>query len=190
MMKNAVSRIPRCFSRRTALYGRFIPPSWTVCPARIICSSRLSSAGRKVRTAAVPWGEPDVLFAREGSFCRQPIQVLASGRWIFANWLCSDSASRSGRRPDGVSDLRRSGLYLAHCRDAGQQRPCTCQCGGACAGTSRGVHAGAVRQISFIAVNRWTTGNTWSEPVPTVLPNNKLQHQRRQAAKWTHCRCL
>ncbi len=48
---------------------------------------------------------------------------------------------RSGRRPDGVSDLRRSGLYLAHCRDAGQQRPCTCQCGGACAGTSRGVHA-------------------------------------------------
>ena len=83
------------------------------------------------------WGEPDVLFAREGSFCRQPIQVLASGRWIFANWLCSDSASGLA----GVSDLRRSGLYLAHCRDAGQQRPCTCQCGGACAGTSRGVHA-------------------------------------------------
>ena len=42
------------------------------------------------------WGPYETLFAREGSFCRQPIQVLSSGRWIFANWLCTDS-------PDGLS---------------------------------------------------------------------------------------
>ena len=37
------------------------------------------------------WSEPEPMFSREGSFCRQPIQVLSSGRWIFGNWLCSDS---------------------------------------------------------------------------------------------------
>ena len=37
------------------------------------------------------WGEYETLFAREGSFCRQPIQVLSNGRWIFGNWLCSDA---------------------------------------------------------------------------------------------------
>ena len=42
------------------------------------------------------WGPYETLFAREGSFCRQPIQVLSNGRWIFANWLCTDS-------PDGLS---------------------------------------------------------------------------------------
>lgn len=40
------------------------------------------------------WGPYETLFAREGSFCRQPIQVLKSGRWIFSNWLCGDTEDR------------------------------------------------------------------------------------------------
>ena len=39
------------------------------------------------------WSKPDVLFAREGSFSRQPIQILTNGRWIFGNWLCKDGES-------------------------------------------------------------------------------------------------
>lgn len=37
------------------------------------------------------WGDPEVLIGQEGSFCRQPIQVLSNGRWIFGNWQCTDS---------------------------------------------------------------------------------------------------
>lgn len=45
------------------------------------------------------WSQADTLFSRQGSFCRQPIQKLASGRWIFSNWLCSDSANGLGGDP-------------------------------------------------------------------------------------------
>ena len=38
------------------------------------------------------WGAYTTVFPEEGTFCRQPIQVLSNGRWIFANWLCTDSA--------------------------------------------------------------------------------------------------
>ena len=38
------------------------------------------------------WGLYETIFPEEGTFCRQPIQVLSNGRWIFANWLCTDSA--------------------------------------------------------------------------------------------------
>ena len=38
------------------------------------------------------WGDYTTVFPEEGTFCRQPIQVLSNGRWIFANWLCTDSA--------------------------------------------------------------------------------------------------
>lgn len=31
------------------------------------------------------WGPYETVFAEEGTFCRQPIQVLSNGRWIFAN---------------------------------------------------------------------------------------------------------
>ncbi|MGT2847092.1 sialidase family protein [Streptococcus massiliensis] len=40
----------------------------------------------------VTWGVPEVLFAEEGTFSRQAIQILSNGRWIFATWLCEDSA--------------------------------------------------------------------------------------------------
>jgi predicted neuraminidase len=38
------------------------------------------------------WGEPEVLFSEEGTFSRQEIQILSNGRWLFATWLCEDSA--------------------------------------------------------------------------------------------------
>ena len=38
------------------------------------------------------WEPYETVFPQEGTFCRQPIQVLSNGRWIFSNWLCTDSA--------------------------------------------------------------------------------------------------
>ena len=117
------------------------------------------------------WGEPDVLFAREGSFCRQPIQVLASGRWIFANWLCSDSASGLAGDPTAFQISDDQG-----CTWRTVEMP----------GSNGRVHANVVelapgrlaafmrsRAADFIYRSEsLDDGNTWSEPVPTVLPNN------------------
>lgn len=117
------------------------------------------------------WGEPDVLFPREGSFCRQPIQVLANGRWIFGNWLCTDSASGLAGDPTAfqISDdqgrtWRQVDMPGSHGR----------------------VHANVVelepgrlaafmrsRAADFIYRSESTdNGDSWSEPVPTSLPNN------------------
>ena len=39
-----------------------------------------------------PW---EVMFAQPGSFCRQKIQILSGGRWIFGNWRCFDDDTRN-----------------------------------------------------------------------------------------------
>ncbi len=36
------------------------------------------------------------IFAEPGSFCRQKIQKLAGGRWLFSTWHCFDDDSRNG----------------------------------------------------------------------------------------------
>ncbi len=47
---------------------------------------------QKSSDEGLTWGEPEVLFPEEGTFSRQAIQILSNGRWIFATWLCEDSA--------------------------------------------------------------------------------------------------
>ena len=52
---------------------------------------------RKVsRDMGHTWGPAETMFDRPGSFCRQKIQVLSSGRWIFGNWICYEDATRNG----------------------------------------------------------------------------------------------
>lgn len=51
------------------------------------------------------WGEAFVVFPEEGSFCRQPIQVLSNGRWIFGNWVCTDSEN-------GLEEILRYFVFL------------------------------------------------------------------------------
>lgn len=116
------------------------------------------------------WGEADVLFPREGSFCRQPIQVLTGGRWIFANWLCTDSGGLAGDptafqiSDDQGRTWRQVDMPGSHGR----------------------VHANVVelapghlaafmrsRSADFIYRSESSdNGDSWSEPVPTSLPNN------------------
>ncbi len=117
------------------------------------------------------WGKYETLFSREGSFCRQPIQVLSNGRWIFANWLCTDS-------PDGLSGDP-TAFQLSD--DGGRtwrqvDMP-----------SSRGrVHANVVelenghlcafmrsREADRIYRSEsYDWGSTWSVPEKTPLPNN------------------
>ena len=117
------------------------------------------------------WGPYETLFAREGSFCRQPIQVLANGRWIFGNWLCTDSVDGLSGDPTAFQISDDQGKTWRQV-----DMP-----------NSRGrVHANVVemddghllafmrsREADFIYRSEsldW--GDTWSEPKPTPLPNN------------------
>lgn len=117
------------------------------------------------------FGVYETLFAREGSFCRQPIQILKNGRWIISNWLCSDAVDGLSGDPTAfqISD------------DAGKtwhqvDMP-----------ASRGrVHANVVeleenhlvafmrsREADFIYRSEsFDNGDSWSEPKPTPIPNN------------------
>lgn len=117
------------------------------------------------------WGEPEVLFNREGSFCRQPIQILANGRWIFGNWLCTDSASGLAGDPTvfQISDDQGATWKTVEMPDSYGR-----------------VHANVVeleeghlvafmrsRAADYIYRSEskdW--GDSWSPAVPTVLPNN------------------
>lgn len=57
-----------------------------------------TSVVKVVRSAdgGATWSQPETLFDREGTFCRQPIQVLGDGRWVHPQWLCFDDDSKNG----------------------------------------------------------------------------------------------
>ena len=117
------------------------------------------------------WSAYETVCPREGSFCRQPIQVLHNGRWIFANWLCTDSAEGLSGDPTvfQISD---------------DQGKTWCQVE---MPQSRGrVHANVVeldnghlaafmrsREADFIYRSEsFDWGDSWSAPTATPIPNN------------------
>ena len=52
---------------------------------------------RKIsRDGGRTWGPTEAMFTRPGSFCRQKIQVLSNGRWIFNNFICALDGTRLG----------------------------------------------------------------------------------------------
>ncbi len=126
---------------------------------------------RKSRDGGYTWGPAEVLFSRPGSFCRQKIQVLSNGRWIFGNWICFNDDSRNG------SDV----TVMQISDDQGQTWRA------AEVPKSRGrVHANILETApgKLIALFRsrfadniyrsvsLDNGDTWSEPKRTELPNN------------------
>ena len=117
------------------------------------------------------WSEYETVFPELGTFCRQPIQILSNGRWIFGNWICTDSENGLAGDPsafrisdDGGETWRRVDMPNSHGR----------------------VHPNVVeledghliafmrsRNADFIYKSEsFDYGDTWSDPVPTVLPNN------------------
>ncbi len=117
------------------------------------------------------WSDAEVLFSREGSFCRQPIQVLENGRWIFGNWMCTDSKLGLTGDPTVLQisdDEGKTWRAVEMPNSYGR------------------VHANVVELekghlVSFMrsrfadniySSESFDNGDTWSEPVATVLPNN------------------
>ncbi|MEU2198570.1 sialidase family protein [Isoptericola sp. NPDC019482] len=117
------------------------------------------------------WSDPEEWFTRPGTFCRQPVQVLASGRWVFPQWLCFDDDTKNG---SDVTVLQLSDDAGASWREV------------AVPGSRGRVHANVVelgpgelvalfrsRSADRIYLSRSTDdGDTWTEPEPTALPNN------------------
>ncbi|GIN58980.1 glycosyl hydrolase [Lederbergia ruris] len=117
------------------------------------------------------WGEPEVLFSDEGTFARQAIQILNNGRWIFATWLCEDSAEGLTNDPTEfrISDDQGHTWKKVRMPESNGR-----------------VHANVVEVepghlVAFMrsrfADNIYMSeshdfGDTWSVPEKTVLPNN------------------
>ncbi len=117
------------------------------------------------------WGPFQTLFPEQGTFCRQPIQVLKNGRWIFANWLCTDSSEGLSGDP---TVFRLSDNQGQTWRTVSMPR------------SNGHVHANVVELenghlVAFMRhreawrIHRsesFDWGETWSTPEPTPLPNN------------------
>lgn len=123
------------------------------------------------RDGGKTWSAPDVLFPREGTFCRQPIQILSNGRWIFSNWICTDCSDGLAGDPTVFQisdDQGKTWRQVEMPKSNGR------------------VHANVVEienghLVAFMrsraADNIYRSessdfGESWSAPVPTVLPNN------------------
>ena len=117
------------------------------------------------------WGQTEVMFSHPGSFCRQKIQVLSNGRYVFGNWYCFDDETRNG-----------SDISLVHLSDDQGATWREVEIPG-----SRGkVHANLVemddgmivalmrsRSADYIYRSVSTDwGETWSVPEKTELANN------------------
>ena len=117
------------------------------------------------------WGKTEVMFSREGSFCRQKIQILSNGRWVFGNWICFNDDTHNGSDITIVQISDDNGISWRSVEIPG----------------SRGrVHANIIetepgrllalfrsRSADNIYISHsddW--GESWSVPVRTELPNN------------------
>lgn len=119
------------------------------------------------------WSAPETVFDEPGTFSRQPIQILSNGRWIYGNWICTDSAEGLAGDPSAfrISDdagktWRRVDMPNSH----GRVHPTIVEL------TDAPGHLAAFmrsREADWIyRSDSFDFGDTWSEPVPTVLPNN------------------
>lgn len=117
------------------------------------------------------WSDYETIFPEEGTFARQPIQILSNGRWIYGNWICRESPDGLAGDPSAFKISDDQGKTWKHV-----DMP-----------NSRGkVHPNVVEledghlvafMRSRLADNIYMSesgdyGDTWSEPWPTVLPNN------------------
>ena len=117
------------------------------------------------------WGDYETIFPEEGTFSRQPIQILKNGRWIYGNWICTDAVDGLAGDPSAFrisDDQGKTWRMVMMPKSNGR------------------VHATVVelddghlvafmrsREADFIYRSEsFDWGDTWSEPKPTVLPNN------------------
>lgn len=132
------------------------------------------------------WGEYETVFPREGSFCRQEIQVLKNGRWIFGNWICTDSVDGLSGDPSVFQisdDEGKTWRQVDMPNSRGRVHPTVVELDdGHLVAFMRSREADNVyRSESF----DW--GDSWSEPKPTPLPNNNSSISATRLASGRIC---
>jgi predicted neuraminidase len=127
---------------------------------------------RKIsRDGGRTWGPTEAMFTRPGSFCRQKIQVLSNGRWIFNNFICALDGTRLGSDVTviQISDDQGKtwrGVEIPESRGRVHGNVIELEPGKlVCLLRSR-----AADHIYRSESN--DNGETWSVPVPTPLRNN------------------
>lgn len=115
------------------------------------------------------WGPAEILFPEIGTFCRQPIQILSNGRWIMSTYVCSVGGAAGDPTILRISD------------DQGQTWRAVEMPGSNYRVHGNIVELGGGKLVDFLrsraADNIYISrsddyGDTWTVPVPTVLPNN------------------
>lgn len=177
-MPKPISSDPKRSEQNPSLFQASETEIWAVYTAQLARAPgkdnmQYTSVIRRQRSVdgGLHWGPADTLFSREGSFCRQPIQKLSNGRWIFSNWICSDGDDGLAGDPTVFQisdDQGKTWRWVEMPHSQGK------------------VHANVVelspghllaflrsREADWIYRSQsMDNGDTWSSPLPTPLPNN------------------
>lgn len=117
------------------------------------------------------WSDYETIFPEEGTFARQPIQVLKNGRWIYGNWICTDTVDGLAGDPSAFrisDDQGKTWRMVMMPKSNGRVHPTVVELD-----NGHLVAFMRSREADFIYRSEsldW--GDSWSEPKPTVLPNN------------------
>ena len=117
------------------------------------------------------WGDTEVMFHGPGTFCRQKIQVLSNGRWIFGTWICFADDTRNG------SDI--PVIWISDDQGSSWRSIDIPESKGRVHGNIIENEPGKLvvffrsRFADYIYLSKSDdNGETWSVPVRTELPNN------------------
>lgn len=154
---------------------------WLVCTSQLSRQSGVPETFNLQHTSVVKvirstdggasWSEPETLFPREGTFCRQPIQILSDGTWVHPQWLCFDDDSKNGSDQPVVQisvDEGESWRQLEFPEAAGRVHPNIVELA-----PERLVCLFRSRFADWVYLSRSEDGGeTWSVPEATEIPNN------------------
>ena len=117
------------------------------------------------------WGDYETIFPEEGTFSRQPIQILKSGRWIYGTWICTDAVDGLAGDPSAFrisDDQGKTWRMVMMPKSNGRVHPTVVELD-----DGHLVAFMRSREADFIYRSEsFDWGDSWSEPKPTVLPNN------------------
>ena len=117
------------------------------------------------------WGDYETIFPEEGTFSRQPIQILKNGRWIYGNWICTDAVDGLAGDPSAFrisDDQGKTWRMVMMPKSNGRVHPTVVELD-----DGHLVAFMRSREADFIYRSEsFDWGDSWSEPKPTVLPNN------------------